>query len=190
MKSIKFLGATALLITILMVIISGCSTGSVNLNESVQDPGASPNVQHESMSSSSGVSGNQSETPVRSQKGSTAANTSEIKQITAQELNDLLLNNNDLILIDISTPGEFKEGHIRDSMLGDMQVLHTQPEQYLDSLKINKTDTIILICETGNKSYRVADVLMRVGYQNVYNLVMGKIGWVRSGFAMDDGIAA
>ena len=57
----------------------------------------------------------------------------------------------DIAIIDISTPGEYKEGHITGSIQADMNTLRTQTGDYLMSLKIDRERTIVLICETGNK---------------------------------------
>lgn len=66
-------------------------------------------------------------------------------------------------------------------------MLRSQPEKYLTQINISKSDSILLICETGSKSYQVAKVLMEAGFQNVFNLDAGKIGWIRAGFQMVEG---
>lgn len=60
--------------------------------------------------------------------------------------------------------------------------MRTRPEEYLASLKVEKTDTIVLVCETGNKSYNTVPYLIKAGYQNVYNLKGGKLDWIRAGY--------
>jgi len=66
-------------------------------------------------------------------------------------------------------------------------MLRSQPEKYLNQLNISKSDSILLICETGSKSYQVVKVLVGAGFENVYNLDDGKIGWIRAGFQMVEG---
>jgi len=109
-------------------------------------------------------------------------NVGQVKEISARQLFDMMSSSTYLAIVDISTPGEYDEGHIKGSLMGDMGLIRARPEQYLDSLGIKKSDTIVLTCETGRKSYRVAAILLRTGYQNVYNLAGGKIDWARSGY--------
>lgn len=111
-----------------------------------------------------------------------AGNTAEVKEISARELFTLMSSSEDLVIIDISTPGEYDEGHIKGSLRGDFMSIRTRPQQYLESLGIKKSDTIVLTCETGRKSFRMAAILLRTDYHGVYNLAGGKIDWARSGF--------
>jgi hydroxyacylglutathione hydrolase len=116
-------------------------------------------------------------------------NAGQVKEINAKQLFDMMSSSKDLVIIDISTLGEYKEAHIKDSVVGDPGLIRVRTEQYMDSLGVKKSDTIILVCETGRKSYRAAEILLRTGYQNVYNLARGKIDWARNGYALlaDDG---
>ena len=109
-------------------------------------------------------------------------NVGQVKEISATQLFDMMSSSTDLAIIDISTPGEYEEGHLEGSLMGDMGSIRARPEQYFDSLGIKKSDTIVLTCETGRKSYRMAAILLSTGYQKVYNLAGGKIEWARSGY--------
>ena len=165
MRKITSIGILSLLL-MLTLLISGCSSKSQNTT---------------AMSSEKPV--------VKNQSVSTAENNGTIKQFSARELQDLIAQGKELKLIDISTPGEFREGHIAGSLLGDFQMLRSQPEKYLTQLNIDKSDLILVICETGSKSYQVVKVLMGAGFENVYNLDAGKIGWIRAGFQIVEGEA-
>jgi rhodanese-related sulfurtransferase len=149
----------------LTLLISGCSTKSQN---ATAIPSEKPTVNSQSVTAET-------------------ENNGTIKQLSAQELHDLIAQGKELKLIDVSTPGEFREGHIAGSLLGDIQMLRSQPEKYLNQLNISKSDSILLICETGSKSYQVAKVLIGAGFQNVSNLEAGKIGWIRAGLQMVEG---
>ncbi|SFQ99482.1 rhodanese-like domain-containing protein [Desulfoscipio geothermicus] len=142
-------------------------------NNQMQTPISSEQQENTDLSSSQQSSSDQAVTP----KDSTG-----VKEISARDLNEMIASSTNLVIIDISTPGEYQEGHIEGSLLGDLRLMRTQPEQYLDSLGINKSDTIVLTCETGNKSYMVAKLLLGTEYRNVYNLAGGKIDWVRAGY--------
>jgi rhodanese-related sulfurtransferase len=115
------------------------------------------------------------------------ASAGQVTEISARELAALMTASQDLVIIDVDTPGQYKEGHIKGSLFGDGRLLRTQPEEYLDSLGVDKSKKIILVCETGHKSRRIAETLLKTNYHNVYNLEGGKLGWARSGFNLISG---
>lgn len=116
--------------------------------------------------------------------GTTADNVS-VQELTPQQLAKMLEEHKELVLIDVSTPGEFKQGHIQGSLQGDLVLLRTKTEEHLTSLGINKSDIIVLICETGSKSANTIPLLVATGYQNVYNLKGGKLAWLRAGYELN-----
>lgn len=116
-----------------------------------------------------------------------AGSADRVQEISARRLFEMVSSSTPLVIIDISTPGEYDEGHIKGSLRGDLRLIRTQPEKHLDGLGVKKSDTIILTCEIGNKSYRTVGILISAGYQNVYNLAGGKIDWARSGYDLAAG---
>lgn len=55
-------------------------------------------------------------------------------------------------------------------------------EQRLESKDLSKNDTIILICRSGSRSSKAADLLAKQGYTNVYTVIDGyEGGKVKSG---------
>jgi len=111
----------------------------------------------------------------------------EVSEISARELSALMTSSTDLVIIDISTPGQYKEGHIKGSLVGDKRLFRTRPEESLNSLGVDKSRKIILVCETGKLSLRIAEILLKTDYHNIYNLTGGKIDWVRNGFELVSG---
>ena len=105
-------------------------------------------------------------------------------ELSAEELADMIKSKKDITIIDVGTPGEYKEGHIAGSIHAEISLLRKQTGDYLASLKIDKERTIILVCETGNKSFNTVPYLLNSGYLNVYNLKGGKVAWLRSGFEL------
>jgi rhodanese-related sulfurtransferase len=104
-------------------------------------------------------------------------------ELTAKELASRLTSGEKLVLIDVNPITEYKEGHIKDAIWGDFKSMRTStPETYLSQLGIKKTDTIVLICEMGGKSANTVPFLVKAGYQEVYNLKEGNLGWIRAGF--------
>jgi rhodanese-related sulfurtransferase len=155
---------------LLLLSVLGCSKISEQQHQNTGDPDAKQS----------------SPQPTASAKTNTAS-VHQVKQIGAAELHKLLTTGESPLIIDVSTLGQFKEGHIAGSLHGDESTLRARPKAYLDSLGAKTSDSIYLVCETGNKSYRIAEILMRAGYENVYNLESGKLNWARSGYDLIKG---
>jgi len=121
---------------------------------------------------------------VTGSEGSTTK--TQIGELTAKELSSMLASGEKLILIDLNPPAEYKEGHIRGAIWGDYGSIRTAgAETYLTQLGVKKTDTIVLVCEIGNKSARAVPLVAKAGYLRVYNLEDGNIGWIRAGFNLE-----
>ena len=107
-------------------------------------------------------------------------------ELTAKELASRLTSGGKLVLIDVNPITEYKEGHIKGAIWGNFKSMRTStPETYLSQLGINKTDTIVLICEIGNKSTIAVPFLVKAGYLKVYSLEGGNISWIRAGFKLE-----
>lgn len=50
-------------------------------------------------------------------------------------------------------------------------------DQYLEDLPSDKDKSILVYCNRGYVSRHVAQALIQLGYENVYNLIRGVRGW-------------
>jgi len=79
-------------------------------------------------------------------------------------------------LIDVRTPGEFKNGHIPGAVNIPLNTLPAAADQL-------KADTpVIVVCATGNRSRGGANKIANAGFEDVYNITGGTMGWLRQGF--------
>jgi sulfur-carrier protein adenylyltransferase/sulfurtransferase len=92
----------------------------------------------------------------------------EIKEITAKELKEKLLNKEPLQIIDVREPDEFLERNI-----GGMLIPLGQLERNLD--KIKKDIPSVLVCRSGVRSMHAAKILQKYNYNDIYNLKGGLI---------------
>jgi rhodanese-related sulfurtransferase len=161
------------LIAIVLVIMAGCTTSG-----SQESPAEQPSDKLTENNAPLPEAGNSKSGTV---SGESAQRTGG--ELTAKELASKLTSGEKLVLIDVNPITEYKEGHIKDAIWGDFKSMRTStPETYLSQLGIKKTDTIVLICEMGGKSANTVPFLVKAGYQEVYNLEEGNIGWIRAGF--------
>lgn len=96
-----------------------------------------------------------------------AANTKRsFSNITPGEAKKRLDSEDGIILLDVRTKQAYDSGHIKDSLLIPVDVLQVEAE---DSLK-DKNAHIFIYCRSGNRSVTAANILLELGYTNVYNL--------------------
>lgn len=100
-----------------------------------------------------------------------------LKEIDAQQLHGLLLEQEgkNLILLDVRSPAEVTRGGIH----GARHIpLHLLP---LVGQELDNDASLILYCQSGARSAQGCAFLMTRGYNNVYNLRGGILGWAQSG---------
>lgn len=82
------------------------------------------------------------------------------------------------VLVDVRTPNEFYEGHIEGARLIPL----SQLEGRAGELAAHRDKPVILYCRSGNRSTVAAEILMRKGFKDLYNLRLGIQDWVRRGY--------
>lgn len=85
------------------------------------------------------------------------------------------LQDSDHVLIDVRTPGEFSGGHIE----GAGNINSVEAANRLDEFP--RDQTIVLYCNSGNRSGQVAQMLRQAGFTNVYDLG-GIQTWTSQGY--------
>lgn len=125
--------------------------------------------------------------PFRLGKGGGTINVIELVrpnyiEVTASEAAELLKNINPFIL-DVRTPDEYEQLHIKGTHLIPVQEL----QKRLDELESQKHDDIFVYCATGNRSTVAAKILTDAGFKRIYNLRYGVYDWARSGYSYETG---
>jgi rhodanese-related sulfurtransferase len=94
--------------------------------------------------------------------------------ITVQELNERLKNNEKLNIIDVREPFEHDMANIGGTLipLGDL------PHQ-IEQLAELKGEEVIVYCRSGNRSGSACNFLMKQGFTNVRNVEGGMARWVK-----------
>ncbi len=82
------------------------------------------------------------------------------------------------VVIDIREPGEQTDGVAKGALLIPMGQL----EKRLGELKTSKTQPVILICQTQNRSAKVADKLNAAGFTQVSYVKGGMSEWTKRGW--------
>lgn len=107
-------------------------------------------------------------------------NGSEIKykDITSEELNQMLDSGESLFLVDVHIP---EQQHIKGT---DAFIPYNEIENNLDSLP-DKNSKIVLYCRSGSMSIEASETLVKLGYKNVYNHLGGTNDWKLKGFEFE-----
>ncbi|MBN9655546.1 rhodanese-like domain-containing protein [Halobacillus litoralis] len=96
---------------------------------------------------------------------------SQIKEITPQQVEEKMNNNDDFTIIDVREDEEVSQGmvpnakHIR---LGDI------PEKIED---LPKDQEYVMICRSGRRSMNAAEFMKERGFGNVQNMEGGMLKW-------------
>lgn len=81
----------------------------------------------------------------------------------------ILKNDKDAILIDVRSPQEYKEGHLAKSINIPLYDI----SRNIDNEIRDKENTIIVYCQSGNRSKKAIEILNKKGYKKLYNIIGG-----------------
>ncbi|MBT3282075.1 MAG: rhodanese-like domain-containing protein [Cryomorphaceae bacterium] len=96
-----------------------------------------------------------------------------IQDIDKQEVSNLL--NNEIVVIDVRTNKEFKEGNIETSFNLDFQ-----KREFIDSLdKLDKNKEYLIYCASGNRSLKASHIMKSLGFKIIYNYKKGYKDWIK-----------
>ena len=96
----------------------------------------------------------------------------EVIMVSAEEMQELL-ELEDIQLVDVRTPEEYKTGYIEHSQNID----YTSPTFEQDLVKLDKTKPIMVYCKSGGRSGKCSKKLKEAGFIKVYDLEGGIAKW-------------
>lgn len=84
-------------------------------------------------------------------------------------------------IVDIRTPAEFKEGHIKDAKLIDYYA-----QDYKEKWsRLDRNGLYFVYCRTGNRSAQTMRMLKDLGFKRIWHLKNGIMGWKRAGLPLE-----
>jgi rhodanese-related sulfurtransferase len=99
-----------------------------------------------------------------------------IKEIDAPELSRWLEQKpEELRVIDVRQVNEYTAGTVQGADLMPMQTLPMRLHE------LERDKDLVFICRSGARSGQVCSFLQQQGFENVYNLRGGMMGWASSG---------
>ena len=85
-----------------------------------------------------------------------------------------MLNEKDIQLIDVRTPSEYANGHVKDAKLIDYKAIDFESKAFEG---LDRAKPVLLYCASGRRSARAAKMYVDAGFKKVYNLVGGFRAW-------------
>jgi len=79
----------------------------------------------------------------------------------------------DSVILDVRTLGENKEVRIPNTVLIDIM----SPTFLQEIDKLDRSKSYYVYCRSGNRSYHAGMQMVKMGFEKVYNLEDGMIGW-------------
>jgi rhodanese-related sulfurtransferase len=97
--------------------------------------------------------------------------------INNEELKTMLLSKEDYQFIDVRTKDEFFESHIPGfTTYIDFYILEDD-YSILDIYDLDKSKSVVIMCNSGNRSVSASEIFYEEGFTTVYNLKDGIQGW-------------
>jgi rhodanese-related sulfurtransferase len=101
---------------------------------------------------------------------------SRVTDITVEQARELIQQRSgrsDFVILDVRTPAEFTEGHIRGAI--NLDISAPELERRLGALDRGKS--YLVYCRTGNRSLRAVQAMERLGFRTVYHMNQGIVAW-------------
>jgi rhodanese-related sulfurtransferase len=100
-----------------------------------------------------------------------------VTDVTVEEASKQLKKNPKTVVIDLRTPEEFKEGHLKGAIN-----LNFHEEDFEKKLaKLDRDQTYLMHCLGGGRSAASIPVWEKLGFKKVLHLKAGKQGWAAEG---------
>lgn len=91
-----------------------------------------------------------------------------------------LISKGDVVLIDVRTPGEYAQGHLKNSKLINFMDKNFETQ----IAQLDKGATTLVYCHSGRRSAGAMKKMKSAGFTEVYNLVGGIGAWASAGGEM------
>lgn len=95
-----------------------------------------------------------------------------MRNISGEELRNIRAAE-DAVVLDVRTPGEVHEGMIEGAI--NIDVMNQYFQDRIDELDRNKH--YLMVCRSGARSAQAGMYMESIGFERVYNLEGGMMGW-------------
>ena len=107
---------------------------------------------------------------------SVIANAQQITQVKSTEVASLLKKNSKIVILDVRTPAEFSDGHLKGAINIDIK----DPDALAKIDKLNHNAVYLVHCKTSHRSKIAVDHMVLVGFKSIYQMSDGYTGWIKN----------
>jgi len=100
------------------------------------------------------------------------------KEVNSKVVSVMLQKDPGLVVLDVRTADEFKEGHIKGAINIDIR----REDAFVSIDKLNRNVPYIVYCRTNHRSGMAVEHMMKSGFRKVYQMMDGFPGWVENNF--------
>jgi rhodanese-related sulfurtransferase len=83
-----------------------------------------------------------------------------------------------LAILDVRTPAEFAEGHLAGAANLDVSAADFAARV----ATLDRAKTYLVYCRTGNRSRKTVQAMERLGFQSIFHMHQGIVGWQQKGY--------
>lgn len=105
--------------------------------------------------------------------------------ITPEELSLRLATEPSLLLIDVRTPVEFDETHVKQAVNCPLDEL--APEALVSGGMLPPGQPVYLVCRSGQRATKAAEKFAKEGYDNAVVVEGGTLAWIEAGLPVEKG---
>jgi rhodanese-related sulfurtransferase len=111
------------------------------------------------------------------------AELNKVRQRSADEVRRMIASDPAPLLLDVREPQEYRGelGHIPGSVLLPLKDLAARAGEF----DAHRNRDIVAICRSGVRSTTAAAILSGLGFERVFNLRDGMVGWSDSGYPIE-----
>ena len=103
----------------------------------------------------------------------------ETKNINSTQAKALLARESKIVLLDVRTPEEYRQAHLRGSQLIPLGELEKRLKE------IPRGRPLLVYCAVGARSVSAAGFLSTRGFPDIYQMSDGLVGWYKNGFPIE-----
>jgi len=104
-----------------------------------------------------------------------------VHNLNVSEANDMIndnLENQNFVILDVRTPGEYAAGHIANAVNVDVEAA----DFTVKITAYDKDKTYLVYCRSGRRSLTAAGIMIKQGFRDVYNMLAGITEWQAAGY--------
>ena len=98
------------------------------------------------------------------------------KEVNSKVVSVMLQKDRSLVVLDVRTADEFKEGHI----IGALNIDIRREDAFARIDKLNRNVSYIVYCRTNHRSGMAMDHMMKSGFKKIHLMMDGFPGWVEN----------